>query len=211
MSSHQSRMTPAVHAIFRGGFERAVELGHRHLGCEHLLLALVESDQPAASVLRARGLHPAAVREHLVRLAGSAVFDDLDADALTAVGIDLDAIRERALASLGPDTLSRAGAAVAADRPSGKRRWVRAAVARTEPGAWDGGVFLPHSPDLGELLDAAQLAGLLEPSAPLDAPALAGFLLSARRGPVPALLAALGVDAPALRAAVAEIGEPGGA
>jgi hypothetical protein len=209
MSGH--RMTPAVHAIFRGAFGCAVELGHRHLGCEHLLLALVESDQPVAAVLRAHGLRPALVREQLVRRAGGAVFDDLDADALTAIGIDLDAVRGRALASLGPDALSRAGTAIEADRPSRKRRWVPAAVARTSPGAWEGGVFLPHSPDLGELLDAARRSGLLEPAAPLDAPRLAVLLLAADGGPVPELLAVLGVDAPTVRAAVAETGEPGGA
>jgi len=64
---------------------------------------------------------------------------------------------------------------------------------------------------VGEFLSAAQLAGLLEPSAPLDVPHLAVGLLSVTGGAVPPVLAALGVDPPALRAAVAETGEPGGA
>ena len=89
------------------------------------------------------------------------------------------------------------------------------------PGAWDRGlahggavdgrVFLPHSPDVGELLRGAQEAGLLEPAAPLDVRRLAIGLLSVTGGPVPPVLAALGVRGPALRAAVAETGEPGGA
>jgi hypothetical protein len=215
-------MTPGARAVFRGGFEHAVRLRHRHLGSEHLLLALVEADHPAAAVLRARGLRPDQVEDQLVRLGG--IFGDLDESSLAAIGIDLDAVRERALASFGPEALSRAGRAVGANgarrRAARAARWVPG-VARTPPGGWragvrhggalDGRVFLPHSPDVGELLHAARLAGLLEPAAPLDVPQLAIGLLSVAGGPVPRVLGALGVRAQALRAAVAETGEPGGA
>jgi hypothetical protein len=78
-------------------------------------------------------------------------------------------------------------------------------------GAWDGGRFLPHSPDVGELLRSAREAGLLEPAAPLDVRQLAVGLVSVTGGVVPQVLAALGVRPSALRAAVAETGEPGGA
>ena len=78
-------------------------------------------------------------------------------------------------------------------------------------GAWDGRLFLPHSPDVGELLRRTREAGLLEPAAPLDLPQLAVGLVSVTGGMVPQVLAALGVDAAALRAAIAETGEPGGA
>jgi Clp amino terminal domain, pathogenicity island component len=218
------RMTPGARAVFRGGFEHAVRLGHRHLGTEHLLLALVEGDHPAAALLRAHGLRPDRVEEQLVRLGGGGIFGGLDESSLSAIGIDLDAVRERALASFGPEALSRAGSAVGADgagrRAAGAARWVPG-VARTPPGAWrqgvvqggalDGRVFLPHSPDVAEFLSAARLAGPLEPSAPLAVPDLAVGLLSVTGGAVPPVLAALGVDAHALRAAVAETREPGGA
>jgi Clp amino terminal domain, pathogenicity island component len=233
------RMTPGARAVFRGGFEHAVRLGHRHLGSEHLLLALVAGDHPAAAVLRAHGLRPERVEEQLVRLGGDGIFGGLDESSLSAIGIDLEAVRQRALASFGPEALARAGSAVGADgagpdgagadgagpdgagrRAGGAARWVPG-VARTSPGAWhrgvspggalDGRVFLPHSPDVGELLDAARAAGLLEPAAPLDVRRLAIGLLSVTGGTVPPMLAALGVRAPALRAAVAETGEPGGA
>jgi hypothetical protein len=218
-------MTPGARAVFRGGFEHAVRLGHRHLGCEHLLLALVAGDHPAAAVLRAHGLRPDRVEEQLVRLGGGGgIFGGLDESSLAAIGIDLDAVRQRALASFGPEALSRAGRAVGADgagrRAAGAARWVPG-VARTPPGVWDHGVlpggaldrgvFLPHSPDVGELLRGAQEAGLLEPAAPLDVRRLALGLLSVTGGLVPPVLAALGVRAPTLRAAVAETGEPGGA
>jgi len=218
------RMTPAARAVFRGGFEHAIRLGHRHLGCEHLLLALVAGDYPAAAALRAHGLRPDRVEEQVVRLGGGGIFGGLDESSLSAIGIDLDAVRERALASFGPEALARAGRAVGADgagRRGGRAaRWLPG-VARTQPGAWnrrvvrggalDGGVFLRHSPDLGELLRGAQEAGLLEPAAPLDVPQLAVGLLSVTGGAVPPALAALGVRPSVLRAAVAETGEPGGA
>ena len=210
-------MTPGARAVFRGGFEHAVRLGHRHLGSEHLLLALVAGDHPAAAVLRAHGLRPALVEEQLVRLEGG-IFGGLDDSSLSAIGIDLDAVRERALASFGPEALARAGRAVGADaagRRAGSARWVPGA-GRAQPGvghggAWDGRRFLPHSPDVGELLRGAREAGLLEPAAPLDVPRLAVRLVSVTGGAVPQVLAALGVDAETLRAAVAETGEPGGA
>jgi hypothetical protein len=158
-----------------------------------------------------------------VRLGGGGIFGGLDQSSLAAIGIDLDAVRERALASFGPDGLARAGGAVGANqaaRRAGPARW-RPGIARTQPGAWqagmahggasDDGVFLPHSPDLGELLRGAQAAGLLEPGAPLDLPQLAVRLLSVTGGAVPPVLAALGLRPSALRTAVAETGEPGGA
>jgi hypothetical protein len=217
------RMTPAALAVFRGGFAHAIRLGHRHLGCEHLLLALVAGDHPAAVVLRAHGLRPDRVEEQVARLGGGGIFGGLDESSLAAIGIDLDAVRERALASFGAEGLARAGRAVeanAAARPAGVARWLPG-VARTQPGAWKrgighggalhDGVFLPHSPDLAELLRGAQQAGLLEPAAPLDVPQLAVGLLAVTGGAVPPVLAALDVRPAALRAAVTETGEPGGA
>jgi len=105
------RMTPAALAVFRGGFENAIRLGHRHLGCEHLLLALVTGDHPAAVVLRAHGLRPDRVEEQVARLGGGGIFGGLDESSLSAIGIDLGAVRQRALASFGPEALARAGRA----------------------------------------------------------------------------------------------------
>jgi hypothetical protein len=212
------RMTPGARAVFRGGFEHAVRLGHRHLGTEHLLLALVGDEHPAAAVLRLHGLRPDRVEEQLVRLGGGGIFGGLDESSLSSIGIDLDAVRERALASFGAEALARAGSAVGADaaaRRAGSARWVPG-VGRTQPGVWHGGagdrrLFLPHSPDVGELLRGTREAGLLEPAAPLDVPQLAVGLVSVTGGMVPQVLTALGVDAAALRAAVAETWEPGGA
>jgi Clp amino terminal domain, pathogenicity island component len=216
-------MTPGALAVFRGGFEHAVRLGHRHLGCEHLLLALVAGDHPAAGVLRAHGLRADRFEEQLVRLGGGGIFGGLDESSLSAIGIDLGTVRQRALATFGPEALARAGRAVEADgagRRAGSARWLPG-VARTQPGVWhggvshggalDGGVFLPHSPDVGELLRVPRSDGLLEPGAPYDVPHLAVGLVSVAGGAVPPLLAALDARPAVLRAAVERTGEPGGA
>ena len=98
-------------------------------------------------------------------------------------------------------------------RPGGSRALGVASPARGgwHGGAWDGRLFLPHSPDVGELLRGAREAGLLELAAPLDVRQLAVGLVSVTGGGVPQVLTALGVHPAALRAAVAETGEPGGA
>jgi hypothetical protein len=125
------RMTPGARAVFRGGFEHAVRLGHRHLGTEHLLLALVGDEHPAAAVLRLHGLRPDRVEEQLMRLGGGGIFGGLDGSSLSSIGIDLEAVRERALASFGAEALARAGSAVGADAAAR-----RAGSARSLPSAW---------------------------------------------------------------------------
>ncbi|HEX6871003.1 MAG TPA: Clp protease N-terminal domain-containing protein [Micromonosporaceae bacterium] len=84
-------------------------LGHPHLGTEHLLLGLVESGGGAGQALRDAGLGPASVRQAVVRYAGgSSPFDDLDAQALRSIGIDLDAIRARLEDAFGPEAVEQA-------------------------------------------------------------------------------------------------------
>jgi Clp amino terminal domain, pathogenicity island component len=103
--------TAMVHAQ-----QHARRLGHRYVGCEHLLLAIVATGQPASAVLREHGLTPERVEEEIVRRvglgAGAGLFGNLDQDALAAIGIDMDAVRARIEASFGPDDLTRAGQAV---------------------------------------------------------------------------------------------------
>lgn len=85
--------------------EHARRLGHRYVGCEHLLLAVASAGQPASAVLREQGITPEHVEEEIVRRVGlgggAGLFSDLDRDALSAIGIDLDAVRARIEASFG--------------------------------------------------------------------------------------------------------------
>jgi hypothetical protein len=141
----------------------ARRLGHRYIGCEHLLLAVASTSQPASDVLREHGVTPEHVEEEIVRRvglgAGAGLFADLDRDALASIGIDLDAVRARIEASFGPEALRRAGQAVHRRRcpsrlnpcravPPGLvsrwRRWRRAR--RGRPPAPGGAVPAPPPP-----------------------------------------------------------------
>jgi ATP-dependent Clp protease ATP-binding subunit ClpA len=100
--------TVVVHAQ-----EHARRLGHRFIGCEHLLLAVVSGATPAGAVLRDHGLAPDWVEEQIVRRvgrgAGAGLFADLDREALASIGIDLDAVQNRIESLFGPDALARVG------------------------------------------------------------------------------------------------------
>lgn len=110
------RFTGDARATVVNAQQHSHRLGHRYIGCEHLLLALVASDQPAAAVLREHGVTPERVEEEIVRRvglgAGSSLFAGLDRDALASIGIDLDAVRARIEAAFGPGALAQAGQAV---------------------------------------------------------------------------------------------------
>jgi hypothetical protein len=107
--------------------EHARRLGHRYIGCEHLLLALTATDTPAGGVLREHRITAERVEEEVVRRVGlgaaAALFADLDRDALASIGIDLDAVRARIEASVPLESLTRAGQAVQCGaRRTGRRR-----------------------------------------------------------------------------------------
>ncbi|MCW2907241.1 MAG: hypothetical protein JWL68_2030, partial [Actinomycetia bacterium] len=46
------RFTGEARAVVVGAQQHARRLGHRYVGCEHLLLALATTSQPAGAVLR---------------------------------------------------------------------------------------------------------------------------------------------------------------
>ena len=90
--------------------QEARELHAGHIGTEHLLLGLVgQGGTPVADVLARHGLDRASTVQAIARFSGGAV---LDAEALGAVGIDLDAVRDRVEATFGPGAL---------DLPRGRR------------------------------------------------------------------------------------------
>jgi ATP-dependent Clp protease ATP-binding subunit ClpA len=91
--------------------EEARKLRHDHIGTEHLLLGLLRlPGSGTAAVLTAHGLTSESVALTVAAHVGS---EDLDADALTTVGIDLDAVRTSVEATFGPGAL---------DKPRGGRR-----------------------------------------------------------------------------------------
>jgi ATP-dependent Clp protease ATP-binding subunit ClpA len=78
-----------------------------HIGTEHLLLGVVgQGGTPVADVLVRHGVTRQSTIEAVARFSGGS---GLDAEALGAVGIDLDAVRERVEATFGPGALDAAG------------------------------------------------------------------------------------------------------
>jgi ATP-dependent Clp protease ATP-binding subunit ClpA len=189
-------MAPDARAVAICAYEHAIRLGHRYLGGEHFLLALASAGQPAGAVLRDHGVTPERVGEEIVRLAGGALFGGLDRDALAAIGIDVGAVRARIEASFGPGALIQAGQA-APRRPR---------LARLNPrrvsGAGRDGAFLPHGPGAGQSLGNALREAQARHVTQFSTEHLALGLLAVDEGLVPPILSALGVSAPALRAAI---------
>lgn len=99
------RFEQSALTLVADAYAHARRLGHDYIGCEHLLLAAASTDDVGA-VLRTVGVAPSAVETMAVRLLGGPVPGTLDADALAAIGIDLEAVRHRVEASFGKDALS---------------------------------------------------------------------------------------------------------
>ncbi len=97
------RFTRAARDTVTAAQREARDLHHSRIGTEHLLLGLLDQrSSPVAAVLVAHGLTRTTVVEGIVAHVGG---DDLDADALTTLGIDLDAVRDRVEATFGPGAL----------------------------------------------------------------------------------------------------------
>jgi ATP-dependent Clp protease ATP-binding subunit ClpA len=83
----------------------ARRLGHGCVGTEHILLGLLQGDGLAAQVLAGLGVTSAAVEREVQAEVGRGPLGAGDAEALGAIGIDLDEVRRRVEASFGPGAL----------------------------------------------------------------------------------------------------------
>lgn len=112
------RFTEQAREIVVAAQLNARRLGHGFIGTEHLLLGLLDQPEcPAAQLLATHGLTKQSAEQTLLGMAGRSENDDIDAEALGAIGIDLDAVRERVEATFGPGALDRPG-----DRRASRRR-----------------------------------------------------------------------------------------
>ena len=94
------RFTQAARSVVVRAQDEARALRHDEITPDHLLLAiLVVPHHPVAALLEQAGLDHATVRRDLRR------FGEADAAALAAIGVDLDAVRDRVEATFGPDAL----------------------------------------------------------------------------------------------------------
>lgn len=193
-------LTAQARAIQMGAFEHARRLGHPYVGCEHTLLTLAGASHPAAAALRERDVTPDRVEEQVVRLWGGGLFGDLDRNALAAVGIDVDVVREQMAASFGQQALAQASDA--AHRDPAVPWWDPRR--RGGPGVHADGVFLPHSPDVIQAFRSAVAEKQARQDTQIGVEHLALGLLSVTEGLVPPILSALGVSARELRAAIAD-------
>lgn len=135
------RFTASARAVVIGAQEEARRLDHRHIGSEHLLLALLraaDGDQ-AQDTLAEFGLTYDAARSGLERLGGSA---ELDAEALGTLGVDLGSVRERVEAQFGPGALDDV-------EPARRRPWWRRRADCAERG------YIGLTPDAKAALELA--------------------------------------------------------
>jgi ATP-dependent Clp protease ATP-binding subunit ClpA len=199
--------TGDARAAVAGAQEDARRLGHRYVGCEHLLLAAVSAGGPAAAALRQHGVTPEAVEAEIVRLVGlgqpASLFNALDREALAAVGIDLDAVRARVEAAFGPDAFTRPAPAACRDRPAWpktpmtrllrRRPRSRAAGPDASPGAYPTG-HLPFTPRAKKSLQRSVREALQLGQSYIGVEHLTLALLAMDQGAVPPILSALGAS-----------------
>jgi ATP-dependent Clp protease ATP-binding subunit ClpA len=100
------RFTTQAREVVMGAQKEARQLGHRQVGTEHLLLALVVPHRGGAgSVLAGVGLDHERVSADITRVLGVRQLGDGDAAALRSIGIDLEAIRAKLEQIFGPGAL----------------------------------------------------------------------------------------------------------
>jgi Clp amino terminal domain, pathogenicity island component len=210
------RFTGDARAAVAGAQEHARRLGHRYIGCEHLLLAAVATGGPAAAALREHGVTPQAVKTEIIRLIGlgppASLFSALDREALACIGIDLDAVRARIEAAFGPDAFTPpAPAACRGNRPAWPNRPMtrllrrrprsRAAGPDASPGAHPTG-HLPFTPRAKKSLQRSVREALHLGQSYIGVEHLTLALLAMDQGAIPPILSALGASPATLRAAI---------
>jgi ATP-dependent Clp protease ATP-binding subunit ClpA len=104
-----SRLTPDGRQVIDLAFAECRELGHACMASEHVLLGLLRhGTNPAAALLRARGLDFDSARAELRRVGPTLGPGASPAAALRALGIDADEVRQRLETSFGTDALHAA-------------------------------------------------------------------------------------------------------
>ena len=221
------RFTDTARQVVVQAQEDARRLGHRYIGCEHLLLAAAAAGEPAGAVLRDHGVTPERVEAEVLRTVGRGQAADplggLDRQALAFIGIDLDAVRARIEAAFGPDALTGAlPAASRSRRPAwGKgplagltrrrrRRRARGHAARFAgprgnapllPGPAPRG-HIPFTPRAKKSLQLSLREAKMLQDNYIGVQHLTLALLALQDGMVPVILMALGAPATSLRAAI---------
>ena len=214
------RFTAGARQIVVRAQSEARQLDHGFIGCEHLLLALLAGDEPAADVLREHELTPERVRAELIRMMGvpparpADLLNVLDREALAAIGIDLDVVRSRIEATFGPGALTRATLTPRRNRRRGLRSRLRrpARNARLLPVIGGNGELLdvppvrrghiPFTPRAKKAMEISLREALALGDNYIGAQHIALALLGMNSGAVPPILSAPILSAAPLRAAI---------
>ena len=219
------RFTDTARQIVVQAQADARRLGHNYIGCEHLLMAVAATGEPASAVLRDQGVTPERVEAEILRTIGRGQTADplggLDRQALAFIGIDVDVVRARIEAAFGPDALTRGlPAACRSRRPAwGKgplaeltRRRRRRRARRNAPlpagplrqrpasaGPAPGG-HIPFTPRAKKSLELSLREAKALHDNYIGVQHLTLALLAMKDGMAPEMLSALGAPAPSLRA-----------
>jgi ClpA/ClpB-like protein len=220
------RFTDTARHVVAQAQEDARLLGHNYIGCEHLLLGVAATGEPASAVLRDQGLTPERIEAEILRFLGRGQTADplggLDAEALASIGIDLDVVRARIEAAFGPDALARAfPAACQSRRPAWRKGPVAGLMRRQhrrrareapvpagpfrQPPAFAGpapGGHIPFTPRAKKTLQLSLREAEALHDNYIGVQHLALALLALKDGTVPVILSALGAPATSLRAAI---------
>jgi len=156
------RFTDRARQVVTMAQGEARALGHGYIGTEHLLLALIrQGDGVAARVLNSAGVSVEAIRADVLEIVGQGpagtapgtgdLVGPTDAEALRAIGIDVDSIRERIEESFGPGALDLARAP-----RRGRRLQLRRPRRRGTPcsgSIWPIGGHIPFTPRSKKVLE----------------------------------------------------------
>jgi hypothetical protein len=108
----RDRLSPEAREVMRLALAESEQLGHGYVGDEHVLLGLLrEQASPASSLLRGHGLDLAGARAELQRLSAAGLMPRSradDAGALRAVGVDVEAVRQRLVTAFGAEAVGAA-------------------------------------------------------------------------------------------------------
>lgn len=180
------RFTSDARAVVVQAQQQARRLGHGYVGCEHLLLAVALGETSAGAALRDLGLTPATVERTLLNVVGTPA-GALDRDALAAIGIDVDLVRQKVEAVFGVQALAR--------EPRG-HAWGRRRSCRA------GGGHLPFTPRAKRCLEQSLREALVLGDRHIGCEHIALALAGMRDGVAPQILRAVGVPAARVRAEV---------
>lgn len=184
------RITGPARDTVRRAQDGARDLGQAFIGGEHLLLGLVGDgvEDTAATVLRRHGVTADLVRGEIRRWTGADRWDEDDAGALQAIGIDLDAVRAVVEDAFGPGAL---------DEPvPPEPRGPRSVFGRREPRPIKG--HLPLTRNAGKVIELAVREAVRQHRTVEGAHILLGMLRS-RAGAEIGILTRAGVEPDALR------------